>query len=288
MTKKIRRKTTKKNKRKVLRIIVKFGIVCIILVSCFEVKAILKAKREDDNIKENYIVLQNLEKGSITSVEEKIKEKQVDNSYDDEVRDYTNEDDEYEKKSNNKDEKEKDSKSNRVYFEDSVFMGDSITEPLDFYNILNKSSVLAKKGQNVIKAKEAAAKLANIKPKRIFILYGANDLELFSNPEDFKKRYTALVEEIKKQSQNTEIYVQSVTPIQQKVQNRNRKFSQERVEEFREKVREIANEQSVHYIDITSIISDRDDLYEPDGIHFKIGFYKLWLDYLKNNLEKNN
>lgn len=293
----IRIKNRKKNKRKILSSMVKITIACIVLVSCFEVKAILKAKREDDNIQENYIVLQNLEKENIASVEEKIKEKQVNNSYDDEVRDYSDEDEEYENKNeyedsdkdnDNKDEKEKDNKSNRLYFDDSVFMGDSLTEPLDYYNVLNKSSVLAKKGQDVVKAKEAASKLADIKPKRVFLLYGVNDLDLFKDSKEFKDKYTDLVEKIKEEVPDAKIYIQSLTPIQDKAQEKNENYSQDRIDDFGEKVKEVANEQNVKYINIKDVLENRDDLYEPDGIHFKKSFYNVWLDYLKDKLENNN
>lgn len=174
-------------------------------------------------------------------------------------------------------------KSNKEYFEDSVFMGDSLTEPLDFYNILNKSSVLAKKGQSVLDAKKSAQELLNLNPKKVFLLYGLNDLEMFKNASDFKKNYGELIDLVKQNAPNAYIYAQSVMPVQEKVNNKD--YSSDRINEFTEAIKELGREKKINYIDIKPVIKNKEYLYEPDGMHFTIKFYDLWLDYLKNYLE---
>lgn len=246
----------------------KFNIIIglIILIPCyFFLKSFFSHKQEKRIIQNNYAVLQKLEEVDVANVEKKITEKH---------------------KLNDKKYGENWKKvSNKIYFEESVFMGDSITEGLDFYDIVNKSSVLAKKGLDVVQAKDAVSALSSINPKRIFILYGMNDLKRFENPDDFKENYIKLIQAIKQTVPGVEIYLQSLTPVQAKVQQKDHSFSQDRIDKFVEQVIEAAKQENVHYIDIKSVVVDRDDLYEPDGMHFTMEFYGLWLNYLKNQLE---
>lgn len=245
-----------KKRKKKLKFIIIF-IMLLVFTQCFSIKQILKAKQEKETLKNNRVVLEGLEKVEVVDIEK-----------------------------NTPKEAKVSTESNKVYFENSVFMGDSQTEPLEVYNILNKSSVLAKKGQDVIKAKNTVSVLAEVKPKRIFLLYGMNDLDLFNNASDFKKNYIKFIEEIKKNMPSSEIYIQSIMPVQPKAQERNKNYSQDRVDKFSQVVKEVAEEEKVNYIDITPIVKDRDDLYEQDGMHFNIKFYNLWLEYLRKQLEK--
>lgn len=232
-----------------------------------------KALAIAQEIKENRDFLKGLEETNVAEVEKKLDEK----NKKEEVKS--------EGKKPSKTDKPKDTKSNRLYFEDSVFMGDSLTEPLDFYDILNKSSVLAKKGQSVIDAKVASSKLSDLNPKKVFILYGLNDLDMFPNISDFKKNYGLLVDSVKKNAPNADIYVQSVMPVQKKVQDKNKNYSDERITKFTEAVQEVAKEKDVHFINIKPVVKDKEYLFEPDGMHFTAKFYSFWLDYIKEYLE---
>jgi lysophospholipase L1-like esterase len=252
----------RKHKKNKLSIII--GLI-ILISCCFFLKSFLKSNQEKRIIKNNYIVLQKLEDIDVATVEKKITEKNKLND---------------KKGGDNSTET-----SNKIYFEESVFMGDSITEALDFYDIVNKSSVLAKKGLDVVQAKESVSTLSSINPQRVFILYGMNDLKKFENPVDFKDNYIKLINDIKQTVPSAEIYLQSLTPVQAKVQQRDHSFSQDRIDKFVEQVIEVAKQDDVHYIDIQSIVKDREDLYEPDGMHFTFKFYGLWLNYLRSQLE---
>ncbi|MBU3143734.1 GDSL-type esterase/lipase family protein [Clostridium sp. CF012] len=237
----------------------------ILIPCCFFLRSFLKNKQEKKTIEANYIILQKLESVDVATVEKRILEnhKLTDEKGGDNLNDI----------------------SNKLYFEGSVFMGDSITEGLDFYNIVNKSSVLAKKGVNLVQAKQAVSTLLSINPQRVFILYGMNDLKSFESPNAFKDNYTKLIQAIKQKVPSVEIYLQSITPVEAKVQQTDKSLSQDRIDKFEEKIIEVARQENVHYIDIRSIAKDRDDLYEPDGMHFTVTFYGLWLDYLRNQLD---
>lgn len=252
---------SKRRKKKKLKIVI--GII-ILIPCCFVIRSFLNYEREKTIIKNNFIFLQKLEKPNINTAKN-IAEK---HKLNDEKGNYN-----------------QDVTSNKIYFEESVFMGDSITEGLDFYNIVNKSSILAKKGQGVVQAKESVSILSSINPQRIFVLYGMNDLKSSENSDDFKSNYTKLVEDIKQTVPSAEIYLQSLTPVQAKVQQKNNCFSQDRLDKFTQTIIDVAREENVHYIDIRPVLKDREDLFEQDGIHFKADFYGLWLNALKSQLK---
>lgn len=267
--------------RKRLKIVIVVSFLVIAAMGTTFYKVNLKSKelkKAKENIMNNRAILKKLEETNVAEVEKKLSKDQDKNQSKDEI-------------STDKEDKKQDSsknvsgESNKLYFEDSVFMGDSLTEPLDFYNILNKSSVLAKKGQSVIDAKKAASGLENLNPKRVFLLYGLNDLDMFENVSDFKRNYGELVDNVKKNAPNADVYVQSVMPVQKKVQNGNKNYSEERSQKFLQAVQDIAKEKKVNYVDIRPVIKDKEYLFEPDGMHFTAKFYDFWLDYLKEYLD---
>lgn len=259
-----------KRRKKIMRISVFF--ILILAISSLFAKNLIALGTEDEEVKHNIVILKNLENKDVASIENKINEKR-------DISDKKN--DEKNNNENNKDNSSITKLNNKLYFENSVFMGDSQTEPLEVYDILNKSSVLAKKGQDVIKARESASQLKNLNPQRVFLLYGLNDLLLFENASDFKVNYIKLVQEIKKNAPNAEMYIESTMPIQPKAQQKNKKFSQDRIDEFLQVEKEVANEENINFIDIRNLVKGRDDLYEPDGMHLNVKFYGNLLDYLK-------
>lgn len=250
-----------KKKVKVIIILIVIFIGSILILS---LSSILNVEKEKKTIEYNCEILKKMERADVMEVAEQIRKKQ-------EPVQYLN----------------VNAKSNKEYFENDVFIGDSITEELQFYDILNKSSVLAKKGDTVIKGKDSVSSLEDVKPKRIFILYGLNDLQLFQNVSDFKKNYINLIKVIKEKAPNSEIYIQSSMPVQERIQQKYENFSQDRMDGFVEIEKAVAKEEGINYIDIRPVIKGKDELYEQDGMHFKARFCELWLEFIKNNLENN-
>ncbi|WP_195516843.1 hypothetical protein [Paraclostridium bifermentans] len=146
------------------------------------------------------------------------------------------------------------------YYENTIFMGDSITEALSEFGILDSYNVIANKGDTVIKASQNIDKLQGINPKNLVLLYGMNDVIAFdSNSSEessnaFKEKYIELI-------------------------------NSENLNEFRLKVTEVATATGSTYIDLASIITDKDSLHEQDGIHYKYDLYRIWLDLLKNYIQ---
>lgn len=180
--------------------------------------------------------------------------------------------------------------NNARYYEDTVFMGDSIVEALSEFEILDSYNVICHKGDTVIKAQENISKLQGINPKNIALLYGMNDVIEFDsqsgkNSSDFKAEYINLINEIKAVLPNANIYLISPLPVMESAVNINDRLTNNNLNEFREKVKEVAIETGSTYIDAVSIVEGKDYLHEQDGIHFKYDFYISLLDYLRNYIQ---
>ena len=67
------------------------------------------------------------------------------------------------------------------YYENTIFMGDSITEALSEFGILDSYNVIANKGDTVVNALQNTDKLQDINPKNLVLLYGMNDVIAFDS-----------------------------------------------------------------------------------------------------------
>ena len=177
------------------------------------------------------------------------------------------------------------------YYENTIFMGDSITEALSEFGILDSYNVIAHKGDTVIKALKNIDKLQGINPKNLVLLYGMNDVIAFdsNSPEEssnaFKEKYIELINSIKAVLPKTNIYLISPLPVMDNAISTNSKLTNENLNNFRLKVDEVATATGSTYIDLASVIAEKDYLHEQDGIHYKYDFYTLWLDFLINYIQ---
>ena len=175
------------------------------------------------------------------------------------------------------------SKSKYKYiFESTVFMGDSQAEPLSLYGFLDSSSVVAKKGRNVISAKEDVPSVVKLNPKKIVLLYGVNDLLLFKTTDDFILKYEKLILSLKKQLPDTKIYVNAVYHVQDFACVKKPLFK--RSSDFNESLKQLCDKLSVTYIDSNVLVSNDSEYYAPDGIHFYSSYYYPWLDFMQKQL----
>lgn len=177
------------------------------------------------------------------------------------------------------------------YYENTVFMGDSLTEALSEFDILDSYNVICNKGDTVVKAMQNIEKLQGINPKNLVLFYGMNDvIEFDSNlsgkdSNAFKEKYIELINSIKEILPLTNIYLISPLPVMANAVDTNYRLTNENLNEFRLKVNEVATATGTTYIDLSSILSGKDYLHESDGIHYKYDFYPLWLDYLANYIQ---
>ena len=166
-------------------------------------------------------------------------------------------------------------------FSSSVIMGDSQSEGLTVYGVLDSTSVIAKKGGGLASAKENnMEQLSNLSPSNVFILYGMNDILIYQNDIDsFINDYTALVNEIKSTLPGSDIFINSVLPVEDKVIT-NRPIYKE-ISNYNKALEKMCSDLNVTYINSNEILINNPNLFEADGMHLKPPFYNEWLDLLR-------
>ena len=175
------------------------------------------------------------------------------------------------------------------FYENTVFMGDSITEGLIDMNLVNEYNVISNKGDTVVKGRKNIDKLTSLQPKNVVMLYGMNDvIEFAESPDQFKSNYIEFVNEIKTKLPNANIYIQAPLPVMEKAKETNARLTNANLDEFRKIAYEVSQETGVNYVNIDVLAKDKDELHEGDGIHFKYDFYLKWLTYLHQAIISNN
>jgi lysophospholipase L1-like esterase len=179
------------------------------------------------------------------------------------------------------------------FYENTVFMGDSITEGLMEMELVNQYNVISNKGDTIIKGKENIDKVVSLQPKNLVLLYGMNDVIAFDGsgpggPDKFKAHYIEFINDIKTKLPNTNIYIQAPLPVMDRAIETNGRLTNTNLDEFRKLAYEASEETGVKYVNIDVLVKDKDELYEADGVHFKYDFYLKWLSYLHQGITSNN
>ena len=167
--------------------------------------------------------------------------------------------------------------NSKKFYQNTLFLGDSITEYLSQTDLVNAENVLAKKGETVFKAKIHLEEIKNFNPKNVVLVYGMNDVEAYS-VQKYKRYYEDFVKKLKEQNNGVNIIIQSpFNVINEKAKKYNKIVNNKNLNEFKKAAKEVAEKYDCKFSEIDTLSNF--DYFEPDGIHFKYGFYK---DFLKS------
>lgn len=196
------------------------------------------------------------------------------------------------------------------FFDDAVFVGDSVSLRLYYYcqghkDVLGKAqfltagslgsgNALEKVSSESVHPEYQGEKMLiedSIKAmgaKKVFIMLGMNDVGLYG-VDDSVKNMGTLVERILEKSPDAEIYLQSMTPI---LDGHERKvLNNENLDKYNAKLKELAKEKGYHFADVASVMKQDDGSLKPEycsdpegmGIHFTDAGAEAWIDYLMQN-----
>lgn len=169
-------------------------------------------------------------------------------------------------------------------FNNSVFIGDSITEGIAINEVLPKECVIAGAGATAGFTYDEIGSLNKKKPDNVFIMLGSDDMLMpVDDPKGlFRNDLTKLINKIKEEAPNCKIYLQSITPVTQEALKQEPRYKG--IEEYNEILKELAAKLSVNYVDIGVVSKENQGLFAEDGVHFKKEFYQLWLKKLSKSL----
>lgn len=228
------------------------GAGCVIL--CLAGLYFILQPKEEIQTSAGIKKLKNLEKYEIASIEKEIREIE---------KEWRRTDEEYLNRSPNE------------KINDALILGDSRTKGLEAYQILDSSKVIAEIGISLAQTGGAIEQTIKAAPQYIFLAYGLNDFEYWrGDAEAFKEEYRKVIRKLKEGLPESEIYVNTLLPVQQNAVAKNGYYNQ--MGNYNEAIRELCEEEEVGCVDVSDLA--RDELYEGDGIHLRKDYYPLWVD----------
>lgn len=187
------------------------------------------------------------------------------------------------------------------YFNDALFVGDSISTGIPLYHVADNAAVVAASGitpENInhyacidtgedekITVLEAAREYGE--RGKVYIMLGGNGLNL--DKETFVEGYSIFVDAVKEQYPEALIYLQSMTPVVKDYENElNPNLNNETIDEFNLEILALAKRKGVYYLDVASAFKDEDgnlpeEASPVDGLHFTPEYYAKWFEYLRTH-----
>lgn len=181
------------------------------------------------------------------------------------------------------------------YFDDAVFVGDSITTGIELYGMMENTDVLAGTGINLLSIYSAQVVkqddgsritimdgLKNKQYKKVYVMLGGNEVRDEAK-EQYLKNYTRVIDDIKKLQPNALIYIQSITPV---TLENHYNMDNQRIDEFNDALSDLCKEKDVYYVNVADSMKDENGMLPTaaspaDGMHFGPEYYKKWFHYLR-------
>ena len=200
------------------------------------------------------------------------------------------------------------------WFDDAVFIGDSVSLKLNYYVAKQRQSdsgymgkaqfltsgslgsgnalweVSSKSVHPTYQGKKM--KLEESIPltgaKKVYIMLGMNDVGMYG-PEKSVKNLETLLDRIKASAPGVTFYVQSATPMYKGAEKKS--LNNETLTEYNQLVKELCLRRGWHFVDVASVLQDSSGYLpagycsDPEGmgIHFTDAACAVWVEYLRTH-----
>lgn len=155
----------------------------------------------------------------------------------------------------------------------ALVVGDSMAEGLTAYGVLDPSNVIWTRGRRIDMISEDMPKITLYQPNYLFLSCGSNDLELWvGNVDGFIRSYKTAINNIKSTLPNAEIIINSILPVSKEAENNNNAFSYQEL--FNTKLKEMADEMEIAFLENSQYLKKEENPYSSDGIHPKAFFFR--------------
>ena len=190
---------------------------------------------------------------------------------------------------------------NTSYFDDALFLGDSITSGIASYGLMSNTTVIANTGINpstmltsavwetdsgeMITLLDAAAQ---VDCEKIYVMIGANGIAWIGE-NTFIDYYSQIIERLQQDHPDAVIYVQSILPVTKEKSDEGPQMSNGKIDLYNQDILEMTEELGVYYLNVAEAIKDENgalpsDASPKDGIHFGTPTYQKWFDYLMTHV----
>ncbi|AZV55823.1 GDSL-type esterase/lipase family protein [Clostridium sp. AWRP] len=167
-----------------------------------------------------------------------------------------------------------------------VFLGDSLTDIGQWNELLDNPDILNRgiSSDTTSGALNRLIEITKLKPRKIFIMLGINDIDKGLSIEEIIKNYSKIIQNIKTDSPNTLIYVESVLPINKDIYKTRTKYNQ--ITNLNASLNNLCKNSKVQYINLYPLFTlpNQNKLYKEytiGGLHVNGKGYKVWRDAIK-------
>lgn len=179
--------------------------------------------------------------------------------------------------------------------DDIVFLGNSITDGGEFQELFGMENVLNRgiRSDRIDGVRKRLDQVTDGHPKMIFLLIGINDVADSRNTaQSIVGKYETLVEEIREKSPETQLYIQSVMPINNDFKRYKSLFGREGIiPPLNDGLKKVALEHGAVFIDLWPVLADPESgkmqrQFTTDGLHLSGAGYKAWAEAVRPYVEE--
>ena len=193
------------------------------------------------------------------------------------------------------------------YFEDALFIGDSLSVSLkqnsypkgfkDIADICAYVGVTAKQIVDNMTVEDGEGnkvglwdKIIAHSPSKIYMLLGANSLGIETD-EDILRDYERLMDKVKAKFPSVPIFIMGLTPVTESTSAQNVALTNGRILNLNLSIAKLASSKGFYYIDLFTALADENrnlpyGLAQEDGIHLKERGVEMWVSYLATHIPK--
>ena len=175
--------------------------------------------------------------------------------------------------------------------DDIVFAGNSITDGGEWHELFQNPNVKNRgiSGDMTWGLYERLASITGGHPQKLFLLIGINNVSHGESPEEIAFGIRRIVRKVKKDSPETQIYVQSILPVTPHYGMFTGHTSRwQMIPQINALIEKLAREEGVTYIDLFSRFADGQGQmkreYTNDGLHLLGKGYMLWKEIVESYL----
>ncbi|WP_347549502.1 GDSL-type esterase/lipase family protein [Pseudalkalibacillus hwajinpoensis] len=162
---------------------------------------------------------------------------------------------------------------------ETIFLGDSLTDYFEWSEALSDHEVLNRgiAGDTTTGVLNRMEEVVKSNPDRVYLLIGLNDVIAGQSVNRIETNYKQILDTIKTRSPNTEVYVQSLFPVNTALTGH--PINNSVIQELNERIKDLSLLYDYHYLDLYPKLVEFGQLnkdYTFDGVHLNGEGYKVW------------
>ncbi|MFT8930010.1 MAG: GDSL-type esterase/lipase family protein [Sporolactobacillus sp.] len=172
-----------------------------------------------------------------------------------------------------------------------VFLGDSLSDYNEWSEAFNNPNI-KNRGIGGDRTAGVLGRLSEVtkgQPKKVFLLIGINDLANKESIQEISSNYEKIINTIKSESPKTQLYVQSILPVNEKKNTALPDVTNGDIVNLNNSIKSIAKTDLVTFINLYPLF-EKDGQMNPslttDGVHLKSHGYIIWEKAIRKYVEQ--